>query len=164
VTRGKPFQVLLLLILIFTLPAHTYGWSGKVIEVIGGDHITVLRDQTPVKIYLYGIVCPEMEQPFGTKAKQFTADMVLGKTVTVERMGRDRDGQTVAIVAIERQLLNEELVRAGYAWVWFQHCHEMICHIWHDLLVKAKIDRRGLWAEPKPIPPWQFRRAKRRKK
>jgi len=45
--------------------------------------ITVLGDKQPHKIRLYGIDCPEKRQPFGTKAKQFTSDMVFGKTVVI---------------------------------------------------------------------------------
>jgi endonuclease YncB( thermonuclease family) len=48
-------------------------FSGKVIRVIDGDTISVLKDKEPVRIRLYGIDCPEKKQAFGKKAKQFTS-------------------------------------------------------------------------------------------
>jgi endonuclease YncB( thermonuclease family) len=68
------------LIFLLALPYPAWGWSGKVVGVADGDSITVLRDKQPQKIRLYGIDCPEKRQPFGKKAKQFTSDMVFGKT------------------------------------------------------------------------------------
>ena len=51
----------------------------------------------------------------GTKAKQFTSEMVFGKIIEVEPVDIDRYGRTVGIVRIEGVILNEELVREGFA-------------------------------------------------
>ena len=103
----------LALIFFLVLPCPALGWSGKVIGVADGDTITVLREKQPQKIRLYGIDCPEKRQPYGKKAKQFTSDMVFGKTVEVNRIDTDRYGRTVAFVVVENRLLNEEL---GQGW------------------------------------------------
>ncbi len=153
--------LVLCLFLLLTLPTLTWAWSGKVVGVADGDTITVLRDKEQVKIRLYGIDCPEKGQAFGKRAKQFTSKMVFGKVVEVEVMDTDRYGRTVALVAVNKQILNEELLKAGYAWVYYQYCHEMICHAWADYQFAAKLDKRGLWVGPDPIPPWEFRRKRR---
>ena len=57
-------------------------------------------DKTPVKIRLYGIDCPEQRQAFGTRAKQFTSDLVFGKNVNVETVDVDRYGRIVGIVRL----------------------------------------------------------------
>jgi len=88
-----------------------------VFGVSDGDTIKVMRAHKEVKVRLYGIDCPERGQPFSKKAKQFTSDMVFGKLVEIQRMDTDRCGRTVALVAVDKQLLNEELIKAGYAWV-----------------------------------------------
>ena len=153
---------LLVLFLFSLLPTHSWAWSGKVVGVADGDTITVLRDKEQVRIRLYGIDCPERHQAFGRRAKQFTSKLVYGKVVEVEVMATDRYGRTVALVAVNKQILNEELLKAGYAWVYYQYCHEMICHAWADYQFAAKLDKRGLWRDPDPIPPWEFRRKKRK--
>jgi len=151
-------------VFLLSLPVTSKAWSGKVIGIADGDTITVLRDKEQVKIRLYGIDCPEGGQAFSKKAKQFTSKMVLGKVVEVKVMATDRYGRTVAFVAVNKQILNEELLKAGYAWVYYQYCHELICHAWADYQFAAKLAKRGLWREPDPLPPWAFRRKRRRKR
>ena len=71
-------------------------------------------------IRLYGGDTPEKGQPFGTKAKRFTASMAGNEKVEVEAKNRDRYGRVGAQVYIEGdgECLNEELVRSDYAWVY----------------------------------------------
>jgi len=158
--KNTLFCVFLSLLVI--IPSSSWAFSGKVIGIADGGTITVLRDKKEVKIRLYGIDCPEGEQAFSKRAKQFTSKLVYGKVVEVEVMDTDRYGRTVALVAVNKQILNEELLKAGYAWVYYQYCHEMICHAWADYQFAAKLDKRGLWVDPDPIPPWEFRRQKRK--
>ncbi len=155
--------VCLLSLLLLTFPCLAWAWSGMVVGVTDGDTIKVMGTHNKqVKIRLYGIDCPEKGQAFGKKAKQFTSKLVYGKVVEVEVMDTDRYGRTVALVAVNKQILNEELLKAGYAWVYYQYCHEMICHAWADYQFAAKLDKRGLWVDPDPIPPWEFRRQKKK--
>ena len=137
-------------------------WSGKVVSVEGGDTITVRRDGEKVKIHLYGIDTPERYQEFGKEAEQFTSRMVLGKVVEVEVPFRDRDGSTGALVRVDGVSLNEELVEGGLAWVNSQHCLNSICEYLHALEMNARDEKRGLWAEPNPVPPWEFQRQERK--
>ena len=125
--------VWLALIFLLVLPCPAWAWSGKVVGVADGDTITVLRDREQVRIRLYGIDTPERGQAFGKKAKQFTSDMVYGKVVEVKVMATDRYGRTVAMIYADKTLLNEELVKAGLAWVYWQYCHHPICESWKNL-------------------------------
>ena len=159
--RGKAW--LSILIFLLTFPCLAFAWSGKVVGIADGDTITVLRDKEQVRIRLYGIDTPERGQAFGKKAKQFTSKMVFGKVVEVHRMDTDRYGRTVALVSADKQLLNKELVKAGLAWVYDRYCSEPICESWRNFQLRAKIDKRGLWADPDPIPPWEFRRKNRKR-
>jgi endonuclease YncB( thermonuclease family) len=152
----------LLLILLIILPCHSLAWSGKVVGVADGDTITVLRDKQQVRIRFYGIDCPEGGQAFSKKAKQFTSDKVFGKVVEVEPVDVDRYGRTVALVAVFRRLVNEELVNAGFAWVYTRYCDRPICERWKVLEQEAREANRGLWADPNPIPPWEFRKKERK--
>jgi len=144
------------------LPCPAWAWTGRVVDVAAGETITVLKNGKSVEVLLYGIDCPQEGQPFNNQAMQFTSKMVLGKVVEVHRMGTDKHGRTVALVSVEQSLLNEELVKAGLAWVYNNHCHEMICETWKHYQLRAKIEKRGLWSELEPISPWKFRRQKKR--
>ena len=145
------------------LPGHSLAFSGKVVSIADGDTITVLREgKQQVKIRLHGIDCPEQGQAFSKKAKQFTSKMVFGKFVEVEPVDIDRYNRLVALVTVFKRLVNEELVNAGFAWVYTRRCDRPICERWKVLENEAREARRGLWADPNPIPPWEFRRQERK--
>ena len=64
--------------------SNTTDFQAKVIHVADGDTITVLNaTKKKIKIRLNGIDCPEKAQAYGNKAKQFTKELVAGKTVPV---------------------------------------------------------------------------------
>ena len=135
--------------------------EGRVVSVSEGDTIIVLtQDERQVKIRLYGIDCPESKQPFGNRATQATSDAVFGKDVIVQPIDTDRYGRTVAIVLMPNgNSLNEQLVRDGLAWVYRQHCKlEDVCAHLKELEQAAKGEKRGLWADKNPVPPWEWRR------
>ena len=148
----------LFLILFTIIPCRVLAWSGKVVDVASGEVITVVRNGELVKVVLYGIDCPEEQQPFSHEAQKFTAKMVLGKNAEIEQIREDKQGKIVAIVAVERRLLNEEIVKAGLGWVHSHSCSWPICETWKALQLRAKLDKLGLWQETEPTAPWVFRR------
>ena len=143
--------------LISLLASPCWAWQGKVVGVYDGDTIEVLHDGKDEKIRLYGIDAPEKTQDFGQEATQFTSDTVLRKTVEVKAMDIDRYGRTVGLVTIDGACLDEELVKAGLAWVYTKHCKESFCAQWKNLQEEAKGKKIGLWSMPAPTPPWDFR-------
>ena len=79
----------------------------------------VLHNDIEEQVRLNGIDCPEKNQAYGTKAKEFTSGMVSSKGVTVEAKGVDRDGRIIGDVLLaDGTNLNRELVKEGLAW-WF---------------------------------------------
>jgi len=154
----------LLTVLLFTLfitADISWAWQGKVVKINDGDSIEVLHDGIAEKIRLYGIDCPEKQQDFGQKAKEFTSDRVFSKIVDVDPVVKDRYGRTVGIVYQgSRRSLNEDLVNNGYAWVYPQYCDRSQCREWTKQEKEAKARKTGLWAMNSPLPPWNFRRNK----
>ena len=148
------------LLTILILPSLLWAWSGKVVGVADGDTITALHNGKGERIRLYGIDTPEKRQAFGKKAKQFTARMVYGKIVEVETKDVDRYGRTVGLVYVDGQSLNEALIKNGYAWVYRRYCKMDLCKDWLDLESVARNGKIGLWSDPNPIPPWDFRHKK----
>lgn len=108
------------------------------------------------KVRLYGIDAPEKAQPFGQRSKQYAASLVFGRQVGLERSGTDRYGRTVGLVVVNGRSLNEEMLRAGLAWHYTAYSRDARL-AWIERQARQK--RRGLWADPRPVPPWAFRRA-----
>jgi len=152
----------LLLAVLCLLPATRAGaesFSGKVVGVSDGDTISVMCDGEAVKVRLSGIDCPEKKQAYGERAKQFTSDLAFGKTVTVSYSKKDRYGRVLGVVELPGgRVLNEELLRAGYAWHYTRYSKDRTLA---ELEEEARKARRGLWRDPDPVPPWEFRKAKR---
>lgn len=147
-----------LLCIIPLLTTPCWAWQGKVVGVSDGDTITVMHDGKGEKIRLYGVDTPEKAQDFGQKAKQFSSDLVFGKTVDVRRMDTDRYGRTVGVVTVDGKTLNEELIKAGMAWVYTEYCKESFCSQWQKFQDEAKNKKIGLWSMPNSIRPSEFRR------
>jgi micrococcal nuclease len=108
------------------------------------------------------MACPEKKQAFGTRAKQFTSDLVFGKVVDVEPIEIDRYGRAVGIVKLEDgQIVNEEIVRAGFAWVYDRYCKKPLCLEWKRIEGEARASQVGLWKDKNPLPPWEWRTQQR---
>ena len=135
---------------------HSEDFSGRVVGISDGDTITVLHDGMGVDIRLYGIYAPERGQAFGNIAKQFVSALVFGKGVKVEMKDQDRYGRTVANVILpDGRNLNREIVKAGFAW-WYRKYAPKDTEL-ERLESKARQAKRGLWVDPHPVPPWEFR-------
>ena len=135
-------------------------YRAKVIAVASGDVFTVLHQSRTEKIRLNGIDCPEPDQPFGKRAKQFTSNLALGKTVTVVSVGQDRQGRLVADVFLaDGQLLSYLLVKEGLAWWYRQYALDNTTL--EQLEREARKAKKGLWVDPNAVAPWQWRRGKR---
>ncbi|NTU53410.1 MAG: nuclease [Chlorobiaceae bacterium] len=158
VFRRRPHPLFLLLLLLF-VGCHDTTSSARVVKVADGDTITVLHnDNTQEKIRLYGIDSPEKTQPFGTRARQYISTLVFGKQVTMRTMSRDRYGRSVAWVSVGETNVNAEMVKAGYAWHYRQYSDDPALQQFENEARKAK---RGLWADPHPVAPWDYRKGNR---
>jgi micrococcal nuclease len=138
-------------------------FSGKVVGIADGDTIDVMHTGRAERVRLYGIDCPELHQAFGARAKQFTSNLAFGKNVGVRVRDVDQYGRTVGEVILpDGKSLNRELVRAGLAW-WYRQFARGDREL-ERLEAEARRDKRGLWADKDPVPPWNFRRASARRR
>jgi len=133
-----------------------------VLRISGGDTIVVRANRKKVKIRLYGIDAPELNQPGGVEAKEALRHL-RWETVTISKMGTDRYNQTVAIVTYMGQCINLALVANGHAWFYPKYCTApWICGQIKLAEAKAKAEDIGLWADENPVPPWEWRKKQRR--
>lgn len=149
---------LLLPLILLLLATPGLAFTGQVVKITDGDTIQVIHHDRAEKVRLADIDCPERGQPFGTKAKRFVVDLAAGKVVEVEVRTTDRYGRTVGEVFLpDGRSLNRELVKAGLAWWYRQYSKDVSLGKLETAARKAK---RGLWVDPAPIAPWEWRRNK----
>ena len=136
-------------------PAVAGEFKGRVVGVTDGDTIKVLHDHRAETVRLVGVDAPEKRQPYGDRARRFTADLAFDRTVTVLISGRDRNGRLLGEVVLpDGRSLNQELVRAGYAWWFRKYSRDVTLARLED---EARQSRRGLWATEAPQAPWDYR-------
>jgi endonuclease YncB( thermonuclease family) len=130
----------------------------KIIRILDGDTVEMLYGQLPIKLRLQHIDCPEKrgKQPFGNKAKQTLSDLCFGQTVTIHSDVKfDRNGRLIGVIFTKEGLnVNKEMLRLGMAWHYKKYSDDMSYDVLEKEARKAKV---GLWSEPKPIPPWDYR-------
>jgi len=146
-------------LLVLAIPALADSFTGKVVGVTDSDPIEVMHDGRAEKVRLVGIDCPEKAQPFGQRAKQATSELAFGTVVTVTAPQRDRYGRRLGDVTLpDGRNLNRELVKLGMAWWYRKYSKDERLEVTE---IAARQARVGLWAEPDPEPPWEWRRVQR---
>lgn len=134
----------------------------RVVGISDGDTLTALTaDKQQIKVRLAGIDTPERGQPFGKAAKQALSDLAFGRDVVLEAEKEDRYGRTVAKVLVDGRDVNLELVTQGYAWWYRKYAAEQSPSdqvLYENAETQARAAGRGLWADPAPVPPWEWRR------
>ena len=148
---------LLLLLVIFSASAETVH-QGKVVKIADGDTLTILVDKQELKIRLSDIDTPERKLPFGTRAKQALSDLAFGKQARVVEVTIDRYKRIVGRIYVGDTDVNRELVAQGFFWVYRKYSKDAELL---ELETQAKEKGLGLWADPNPISPWEWRRGRR---
>lgn len=149
------------LIVLLSVPLLARGqtYVGRVQAVLDGDTIRLLRDTGQiVQVELYGVDAPELGQPFGREAAQAVRRVVFRSRVRAAAESRDEDGRPLVVVYVDDRILNEVLLRKGLAWWERRHAaHE---DHYRRLERQARSAKRGLWAQSRPVPPWDWRAEK----
>lgn len=141
--------------------------TGRVVSVTDGNTIIILGPSNAQhKIRLLGIDAPEKGQAYSTKSKEHLSDSVAGKFVVVEYDKRDRYERIVGKVLLSGVDMNLEQIRAGLAWHYKKYEAEQTISDrvnYSDAEREARMDKRGLWHDPEPVPPWEYRQVKRQR-
>lgn len=152
------WPLVVLPVLLTSSPAVAVSeYHGKAVHVLDGDTIEVLHNGQAERIRLNGIDCPEKGQAYGQKAKHAASDLVFGKEVTLHTFGKDKYGRTIAEVILpDGTNVNHELVREG--WCWWYRKYAPGDMVLERLENETREARKGLWADPQPMPPWEWRK------
>ena len=148
--------------------------TGRMVAVTDGDTIKVLdAEKVQHKVRLTGIDAPERGQPFGTASREHLASLVAGKEVRVESDKSDRYGRILGKVWVQpadcpscgKTLdANHAQLLAGMAW-WYRYYAKTQPPEDRGRYESAEEEARargwGLWADPKPINPYEWRKGER---
>lgn len=155
------FPVVIPVLCLLFSSAEALSFTGDVVGILDGGTSEVARNGKTERIRLQGIACPEKSQPYGTEAKQAISALVFAMEVPVEPYGKDKHGRIMADVRLaDGTNITHELVKDGWCW-WSRKSAPDNAEL-ERLELEAKEAKKGLWADPAPIPPWEYRKALRR--
>ena len=126
-----------------------------------------LKDENnrKVRVRLYGIDAPESNQRFGRESREHLQSLMKGRNLRLKTMYLDNYQRSVAVVylsdkdGIDELSINQRQVQAGMAWVYDYFCTSDFCNTWKLEEAMAQKQKIGLWKDPSPTPPWQWRRS-----
>jgi endonuclease YncB( thermonuclease family) len=166
VTHGVPLFALFCLFLAFTASpalAQDGVWIQGVVEKVSdGDTFNMRANGQVVKVRMYGVDTPEKKQEFGPEATRSLDSLILGKTVKVLVHNTDRYGRSVGEPWLGDTLnVSLWMVRHGRGW-WYKSYSKKRADL-ESAEALARKENLGLWQNPDPTPPWEFRKQKKSK-
>lgn len=150
----------------FTLPSSPLedvdGLRGRVDRVYDGDSFVMRSNGKRINVRVFGIDAPEKGQPFSKKARSRSKKLLEGQTIVVQvTTAQDVHGRVVGNVILpDGQSYAHVVVGEGLAWQFRRYSDDPEVAA---LEAEAKRERRGLWYDKNPEPPWEYRRRKPRR-
>jgi len=125
-----------------------------VLRVIDGDTVELSGRET---LRLLGIDTPEQGEPYYDSARIYLADMALGRQVRVEFGDRRRGtyGRLLGYLYLDTVLVNAEILRRGYGWLYLFPDNRRSGVVERKLLSaqrEAMADTVGVWRLPVFMP------------
>jgi micrococcal nuclease len=149
-------------------PVSTFPCQGtvKLNRVVDGDTVvaeTLLNGaQQQIRIRLANIDAPEMTQAGGEESKAHLSALIPHDTqLSVRIFDQDRYHRYIGEIYRNDMAVdyNLEMVQDGQAWVYTSYCRDL--KFWLPLEEEARVRGVGLWSDPNPTPPWEYRAAHR---
>ena len=156
---------LLILLSLACAAAQASTLTGKVVRVADGDTITVLDSRNQQhRIRFLGIDAPERSQAYGKYCRKNLAEKIAGETVEVDYQKRDRYGRITGTVYFDGRDINLEQLQDGCAWFYRYYARELNKdkrEAYDEAEAQAREAGIGLWRDPNPINPYEYRRSKK---
>lgn len=140
-------------------------FTAQVEWVPDGDTVHCLENGEEVRVRLFGIDSPEVDQPGYEAARDALRKAVDDQTVELRVVDVDQYGRLVARVILpgrghaDEIDVNRRQVADGMAW-WYRTFAPNEDDL-KSAEQSARSAKRGLWQAEDPLPPWEFRRRAR---
>lgn len=114
------------------------------------------RPSGRVKVRIEGIDAPESCQAWGAQAREALRERLLGRAVTVQLRRQDVYARWLGLVQHEGEDVAAWMVAQGHAW---SYRSRRGAGRYQAEERRARAERRGLFAQPDPLPPAVFRQS-----
>ena len=128
----------------------------EILDVIDGDTILVRYMGKDAEFGIYGIDAPELDQPYGTEAREFLQNLIQDNKddVTTWKVTTDHDFKRKAFIDTGYE---SQMMVNGFAWA--DRSKSQL----YELMGQnsARSGYVGLWEDRNPIAPWDWRDGER---
>lgn len=143
---------------------HAVEYVAQVQWIHDGDTVTVMdAEKQKHKLRLYAIDAPELAQRGGRESmKNLIILLPKNSWVNVEVENKDRYGREVATIYRKDENINRRQIADGHAWNYVKY-NEKYMDDYKITENLARKQKKGLWKDANPQPPWEYRKNKREK-
>jgi endonuclease YncB( thermonuclease family) len=157
------------------------GVKVRVQRIVDGDTVVALDLQTgaPLRIRFAFVDAPERRQPYGAEATAALTALLFPPPDPDSRALQDEAGiayftRTTSAHSYGREVgtlwthrygdIGQAMVREGHAWAYEKFLrrrqHSRMLPYYLDMQAEARAQRKGLWQDAAPVPPWEWRRTR----
>jgi len=156
-----------IILIIFVIPLCNFSFSEEIYtcivkDILEGDSFvgeTTGENPQTMNIRIYGVDSPDEGQNFYEESKQFLKELIGDKEVTIEVLTTDNlDYRVCNVITEAKNNVSEVLIKEGYAW-WDEENAKDALSL-KKLCAEAIRQKKGLWSDPTPLGPWDYRRSK----
>jgi endonuclease YncB( thermonuclease family) len=139
-----------------------YAFQAQKVEVLDGDTVKLkdVSNGAEFKVRLFCIDAPEKDQAYGMESKEHL-EKILPLYMDVIPIGGSYD-RIVAVLTSDNRIINFEMVKDGYAWVYIEYCKSSHKQKLTEYQNIAKTNKLGMWKSNNNIPPWDWRKERKK--
>lgn len=147
--------------------------EARVTRVADGDTLTVREkgSNNKIKIRLLGIDAPELKMEGGNASRRHLENLIRSgnnqvRIYYLSKKKFDRYGRIIGKVVTNNIDVNRQMVLDGHAWFYRNYQKDVMPKdrvLYQEAMYEAQRTKRGLWAQPNPLEPWEWRKTHRRK-
>jgi len=134
----------------------------RVVAYGSGTAFAVLDEQEKLKrVKLSGVDSPERTQRFAAQSKQLAGEWLGAGLIEIAIDKIDKEGRIYGRVMADGRDVGLELIKAGLAWCDPADATDIPASVrerYQLECAQAKNQRRGLWIDANPTPPWEHRK------
>lgn len=152
-------------------PALAETLRGTVTRVRDGDTLVLRTDAGKrIEVRLNAIDAPEKGgggvpgQAYAERARAHLESLALRRRASLAAGTTDRYGRRVGVLTVQTPQGEIDAglwqIRSGMAWVYMRYLDELapeLRSLYRDAESLARKERRGLWRDRSPLPPWEWR-------
>lgn len=166
IRRAITLLALMLPLMLAATARAQYSINVKIIHVSDGDSVIALdQSNQRIKVRLANIDAPETShgrcrpgQPWSAQSKAFLGQAIKGRQVALSCSTIDRYGRSVCDILIDGTTASRMLASAGLAWANRSNASYLRDPAVAAYERDAQRARKGLWADSRAIPPWEWRK------